>query len=477
MLADQLGIVARSPSELVEVLRADGRRAVLVLPGLHEAADAEGVAAWVHALAGVEQVRLLVEVVSGHPVLSQLSDAPAAVMDLDEPRWTDPLREAPVVDPARQAWRSVVGARDSPETDLGDPVAVCSADPVGVSTAYESAVGDHGGLRSAWLRAGQALVREQDPAVRALILRSALGDGSDPRVDAALASCAAGTPWEVVWRRTSGDIVPPWPGPVVALATTGGSWRGTAALADHSGVLRTVSLADAAPIGRLARRVPQATALCALPDGALWALDASGLLHIAQLPVHRPVSGLAALLDDVPGPAEQIRDVLAAVLARRPGTALAMTGRVAAVADGQGAVHSLECGGLGAGVTAAALHDGPVTALAAVDLPVGGGAEWTTLLYSGGFDGRVRLWAPGQEPMARPVVQRGCPVTALSAVRTADGLVLAVGWADGLIGYHRVDSGEVRAFRTGAEVSALAVTIEGSLVFGTRDRVCCLHPR
>ncbi|MCZ0981739.1 hypothetical protein O1L60_30285 [Streptomyces diastatochromogenes] len=87
--------------------------------------------------------------------------------------------------------------------DLSDPAAVCTADPLLVTTAYvtgaalagvpgtldgpepsarpgEGTADEHGGLRTAWMRAGQSLCREQDPTERALVLLAALGDGADP---------------------------------------------------------------------------------------------------------------------------------------------------------------------------------------------------------------------------------------------------------------------------------------------------------
>ncbi|MYS08828.1 hypothetical protein GTW71_20815, partial [Streptomyces sp. SID6041] len=81
----------------------------------------------------------------------------------------------------------------------------------------ESAAEDHGGLRPAWMRAGQSLCREQDPADRALVLLSALGDGADPRLRPALADLAQGSPWRLRWARHRGDLTPPWPGPVTVL--------------------------------------------------------------------------------------------------------------------------------------------------------------------------------------------------------------------------------------------------------------------
>ncbi|MEN8655703.1 hypothetical protein ABCR94_35305 [Streptomyces sp. 21So2-11] len=474
-LADQLGVPVRKLSHLVTALERDRRRTFIVLPDLHAAEDAPGLAELVIALAGVEHVRLVVEVRSGHPVLRSLGAAAPAVMDLDEAQWTETARYEPP--PATQD-RAPSAELPIPLPDLADPAAVCAADPVRIATGYELDDSPYGGLRAAWLRAGQSLLRDQLPANRALVLLTALGDGADPRLKPTLAQLAgAGASWELVWGRVYGDISPPWPGPVFAVAVGNGPLEGQILLSDHQGVLRTVALPDAVPTGRLTQRIPQTTALSALPDGTVWALDSQGSLHTQKLSAARPVSGLTALLDDGPTPVEQAADALTALLAQTSGTAMAATENLAAVADATGTVHTVTIGAPDAAPRTALLHEGPVTALAAVDLPLGESGPSVPLLYSGGADGRVRMWAPEQEPLTAPVAERSCPVVALSCAHTPVGLVLAVGWADGLVEYHRLDAGEMRPFRPGPPVSGLAATPDGHLVIGTDEAVFCLRPR
>lgn len=103
-LADLLGVAACTPAELVAAVAADPRRTVLAVAGLDAAGTptVPGVAARPHEgrliatrildpLLELPHVRVLVEG-SGyaHGVFEQV-DAPA-VLDLDEPTWTDPVR-------------------------------------------------------------------------------------------------------------------------------------------------------------------------------------------------------------------------------------------------------------------------------------------------------------------------------------------------------------------------------------------------
>ncbi|MYS09072.1 hypothetical protein GTW71_22145, partial [Streptomyces sp. SID6041] len=162
-IADHLGVVARSPGDLVHALATSearpAGRAVLLLTDLHAAAEPAALTDLIAELAGVGRVRLVVEARSGTPAPAALrTDRRVAVVDLDGD--TDaPGADAP--GPSR------------PLPDLSDPVAVCTADPLLVTTAYvtgaaaaglpgtldgpeeparpgESAAEDHGGLRPAW---------------------------------------------------------------------------------------------------------------------------------------------------------------------------------------------------------------------------------------------------------------------------------------------------------------------------------------
>ncbi|WP_175407244.1 WD40 repeat domain-containing protein [Streptomyces sp. TRM64462] len=253
------------------------------------------------------------------------------------------------------------------DIDLSDPEAVCAADPVRVTRAYEASPGDHGGLREAWLRAGQALVRHgQHPAGRALALLAALPEGADPRLAPALAARAEaeGTPWEVTGtRRASASVL-----------TTCGD--------------RLVVDED-----------PRVRAVACLADGDTeLRLDERGRL--------RPT-----------GPVPRLVRAVAATLATHPASALAAAGDTVVTGDRMGSLHAFSL----AGLHQSAAHSGRVTALAAA----GPGPR----VYSGGVDGTVRTWDPPRgAPAGRPLVRRGCPVVAVHAgpggvaVAWADGL-------------------------------------------------------
>ncbi|QGV77909.1 hypothetical protein [Streptomyces ficellus] len=368
-VANRLGVVAGTPAELLAALLAGPRRTVRVpLPPDHDL---------VRSLRGLGYVDVVAD------------EAPAP-----------PPPAAPV--------------------DLGDPAAVCAADPVLVTEAYEARPEPRGGLRPAWLRAGQSLVREQDPAQRALVLLAALDDGADPHVVRALTERAAGAPWRLV--DTSRERC-------AALTTT--------------------------PDGRLVVRGDRVLAVACPGDGRTLTLDERGRLHRA-------------------GPATRLTDAVAATLASHPATALAALDGTVLTGDRMGTVHAFSLTGL----DQSALHSGRVTALTATAPPVtgpGAGAPplaASVVAYSGGADGTVRAWRPGRPQGRRPVARRSCPVVALHAA----GGLLAVAWADGLAELRHLRTGRTVPFRPGPRVRAVAVTPGGSLVVGLDDAVLCLAP-
>ncbi|MER5965607.1 hypothetical protein [Streptomyces sp. NPDC002057] len=467
-IADRLGVVARSPGDLVHALAtSDARpagRAVLLLTDLHAAAEPAALTDLIAELAGVGRVRLVVEARSGTPAPATLrTDRRVAVVDLDG--------DAEPVDPAAPE-------RERPLPDLADPVAVCTADPLLVTTAYvtgsaaaglpgtldgpepparpgENAAEDHGGLRAAWMRAGQSLCREQAPSHRALVLLSALGDGADPRLRPALAALAEGSPWRLRWARHRGDLTPPWPGPVTVLGTAGGPLEGTLLVGDRTGAVRLLHEADASPAGRLAHTVPgRVTALAPAPDGTVLLLDDRGRLHAV-----RGAAPRAPYL-------ERLTEAVSATLARHPGTALAAIAGSVVVGDRLGSVHAFGLRGL----HQAASHSGRVTAVSAVD-------SETPFVCSGGVDGTVRLWTPGRDPRPAPLAERPSPVVSLHATETPHGPLVAAAWADGLVELHRPEGGRTLSFRPGPPVRAVAVTGAGSLLIGTDESLICLVPR
>ncbi|WP_344425068.1 hypothetical protein [Streptomyces lavendulocolor] len=379
-VANRLGVVAGTPAELFSVLLAGPRRTVrLPLPPDH---------------ALVRTLRPL-----GHLDLV-----------LDEPP------ELPGPPPAGSV-------------DLGDPAAVCAADPVRVTRAYEADPDPRGGLRPAWLRAGQSLLRDQDPADRALVLLAALDEGADPRTAAALTRGAAGSPWTLA--RSS---------------------------------RRPCTALTAAPDGRPVVREDRVLAVACLPDGTQAALDERGRLRLPG------------------GRAGRLADAVAATLASHPATALAAAGDSVLTGDRMGTVHAFSLTGL----EQAALHSGRVTALtatatapaAATATATASGAAPSPLpaaltVYSGGTDGTVRAWRPGRPPGRSALARRPCPVVALHAT----GPYLAVAWADGLAELRRLDTGGTAVFRPGPRIRAVAATADGTLVVGLDDTVLHLACR
>ncbi|WP_405456195.1 hypothetical protein OG786_04620 [Streptomyces sp. NBC_00101] len=496
-LADQLSVTARTPGALVDAVAGDGRRTVVVLPDLHAADGPEGVAELVLALAESDHVRLIVEVRSRTPAERALTEARCAVMDLDEARWTDPARYASW--PARPRQGAPKPAGPDPASapvapvDLDDPASVCTADPWQVSALYERSGDAHGGLRAAWLRAGASLTREQAAPERAGVLLTALGNDADPRLSAALARCAEGARWRVRWRCVAGDARPPWPGPARALAAGRGVLDGRLVVTDHQGTIRVLDGADASPVGRLAKSRPSCGALVVHEDGAVTILDAHGSLFTQRAAPGAGTAGLSALLYAGPSAHDRLLEAARAYAEGVAPTALAACDGVLAVADGAGTVHVLTDrsdrsdrrglsdgadGGNGPGVVTAALHRGPVTALAATGaLPAGLDAPSPPLVYSGGADGTVRVWAPHGESLATPVLARPCPVTALAVTTTGAGPLLATAWADGVVVHQAVAAGAApRVFRPGLRVNALALTAAGDMVLGTDESLMCLAP-
>ncbi|MFI9254784.1 WD40 repeat domain-containing protein [Streptomyces sp. NPDC053069] len=474
-LAEQLHVAARTPGELVTALAADERRTVIALPDLHATADVEAVTELALALMELPHVRLLVEVRSDSA--GTLTAVPSAVMDLDQPQWTDPGRYA-----AWAATRPADRHEPVPETlaaavDLDDPAAVCAADPWQVSVAYERSSDPHGGLRAAWLRAGASLTREQSPADRAVVLLSALGDDADPRLPGALAALTGGAAWQVVWRRVRGDVRPPWPGPARALSSGRGQLAGKLVVADHQSTVRLLGESDAAPSGRLPEPVQGVRAVAAASEGDVLILDGQGRLHTRHSPSAPRATGLAALLEDGPAPLERLAEA-AQVQLEDGAVALAFSEGLLAAGDATGRVHAFFEPDAEPGPFAARLHEGGVAAVAALHLTTPEGGPGIPLVYSGGYDGTVRVWSPGADPLASPVRSRPRPVTALAATPTDAGPpVLAIGWADGLVEHHTLDEeGTVRTYRPGAPVHALAVTRAGTLLIGTDERLVHLRP-
>ncbi|XIG74148.1 hypothetical protein C1N81_12625 [Streptomyces sp. SGAir0957] len=478
MLAQQLSIAARTPGELVAALSDDARRTLIVLPDLHAADSLKEVTELVQRLLELDQVRLIVECRSD--TAPQLGARPAAVMNLDDPQWTDTARHSawaasqarqPITADQAQQASAPVGA-----VDLSDPAAVCAAaEPWSVTARYERSGEAHGGLRAAWLRAGASLIRDQEPTDRALVLHAALGDDADPRLEGELSALAGDAAWRVRWSRVRGDFTPPWPGPARALAAGRGHLSGALVVADHQDTVRLLKGADATAVGRLPQPVAQPRAVAVRPDGTALLLDVHGHLHVQRGVSAPKPTGIAALLDTEPSLEERLLDAVGNRLKGVPATALACCETVIAVGDTEGAVLGFFAEEGGWSPRSVPLHEGAVTALAVVDLPDAHADAAVPLLYSGGADGRVRAWRTDAEPLPTAVAARRAPVTSLAVGHTDVGLALAIGWSDGLVEHRFLETAAVRTFRPGASVSALALLSDGGLVVGTDEALLCLQ--
>ncbi|MEU8761712.1 PQQ-binding-like beta-propeller repeat protein [Streptomyces sp. NPDC048659] len=433
-IASHLGVVAASPADLVHVLATTepGRtpRTILLLPALHEAAEPTRIAELLRDLATQGRIRIVVETRETTPEQAILTASRATVIDAEQ-------HEPPPSPPAQEEHLP----------DLSDPTAVVTADPYRVTAGYvREADDEHGGLRPAWLRAGQALCAAATPADRALALLTSLGDGADPRIAPALEEAARPAPWKVRWTRVTGDVTPPWPGPIAALAVQGG----TVLAADRTGTVHLLNAADAHPRGRLVHPVRgRVTALAPTPDGTVLLLDERGRLH--------PVPGTAPR----PPYLQRLTEAVAATLTRHPGTALAAIQGSVIVGDRLGSVHAFGLTGL----HQAAPHSGRVTAVAAVE-------SETPFVCSGGIDGTVRRWIPGEDPDPTPLAERPSPVVALHAAETPYGPFVAMAWADGTVQLHGPEGN--RTFRPGPPVRAVAVTPDAALLIGMDESLTLL---
>ena len=530
-IAAQLGLPAATEAELLAALAADGRPTVICVPGLNRAADPARLAGrLLRPLLELPQVRLVVEAPTGSAEAAVLGgDVPQAVLDLDDPAWTDRagfdrwcLRAgadpAAYPDPgaalggpaepvpkglAELAGRIPAGPDGGPDL-LGageellsdfwtaaaregaagrlqaDPLLLVLADPVAVTAALE---GEAGVVAEAWHDAGPALIGQGDRARRAAILRTRLLG-----VDRAGADRLAVLPadWAGQWARWRSDES--WPGPVAALAAGHGRYAGQLLAADPAGAVRVLRAADGRPIGLLPVPGPRPLrALAVLPGGAVVLLDATGGLELLPPDVLAAgsdadgpaVRGLSSAAPPAPGTADAQDRALDAALAalhgaagRRPTALAAAPGTAPAVGDATGSVYRFQDGV----VLAERLHAGPVTALAAAAL--GGGSPSGSgflALVSGGADGAVRLWGPGSAPAPEPAERRDGPVTAVAVAGGPAGPVVAAAWADGLVRVRLLaDPGARWELRLGSPVGALALVGE-SLLLGMPDGLAAVR--
>ncbi|MFI9120120.1 hypothetical protein ACIGW0_12110 [Streptomyces bikiniensis] len=504
LAADHLGLAARAPGELCTAVAEDKRRTVLVLCDLHHSRAPDAIVdQLIRPLLRCGHVKLVVESRTGAPCTDQLLGhvRQSAVMDLGRPRWTDHdgfRRWALAVDPAAEPERLyplpglLVRPEQQPATPPDDDLlpftaeSVVRADPHAVTawldqrpTTAERA----SDLGRAWLRAGQSLCAADAASTRALTLLAALDSNAAADVRRPLHDMARPEPWRVVHTSTREGTGSGWPGPVTALCAGAARHAGQVLCAGHLGDVRLLDRADSTVTGRLtsSRNRPAAAVLC-LTDGTVVAVDDfGGVSLVGEAPRNR--EGLQALLEPDTDRWTQLRQAALTLPERMAAATLTTAASLpdgAAFGDSSGHVHALSLKGDDVEPTSRMLHDGPVTALAGLALEGAGPA----LLYSGGVDGRVRVWSPGAPPMPEPLLHRPSSVVDLSA-STGEGhsAELAVAWADGLVQYVDLVGGVTLPFRPGPPVRAVCCVRTGTgeprIVIGMDDCVTTLvpHPR
>ncbi|WP_033817884.1 hypothetical protein [Kitasatospora sp. MBT63] len=464
LLGRLLELPARTPEELLAALAEDDRPTVICVPDLARALDPDRlVAGLLDPLLRSPQVRLVVE--GGAEAVGGFTEvADPAVLDLALEQWTDRARftawcATAGADPAR--YPSPGAALGGPHEPAGpppgphpaellaDPRLLAHEDPVAVAAALGELPGT---LPELWRATGAALVGERDPAVRAAVLRTRLIGLDGPAADR-LAEPDA--PWHCVWAMWPNSAFG-WPGPVSSLALGAGSYAGQLLLADPGGTVRTVDAASGRPLARVPAPGPEPLrGLTVTPGGSVVLLDARG---------HGLVVPSAAEADSRPGEALAELQALAgggpSAVAAVPG----LPGALPALGDERGTLHWRDPDGR---VSAAALHQGPVTALA------GAFADGRPVLVSGGFDGAVRLWRPGSGDPAEVLERRAREVAAVAADATGEGLTVAAAWADGLVRLWRPGAPPLD-LRLGSPVWALALAGE-LLVLGTADGIAAVR--
>ncbi|MFC6880075.1 MULTISPECIES: WD40 repeat domain-containing protein [Actinomadura] len=360
---------------------------------------------------------------------------------------------------------------------VSDPGCLAHADPVAVTAAIDAVQADGPWpLRNAWRSAGPALVRMPGGAARASALRLAALRNGDRDLANAFAQHAAGAQWGPRWisARPADPSADHWSGPVEALARTAADHDGERGApgaeserggpgpelmaAGANGAFHAFDLESGRPAGRVPGETARIRDLVPFPDGAVLHLDDHGGLGVTRPSGARSrAEHLGGLLNAAPAGGGDLdaKAVLATLTSSGPAvpTALGADERVATVAlgDRTGAVTAWTFDAPAGPPPSCDLHTGPVTAVACVSLPGG------RLVVSGGSDGTVRLWIPGEPPMPEAAARRDCPVTAVAAAVVAGRPLVAAGWADGELHFWDLETGGDAALRPGGTVGALVL--------------------
>jgi hypothetical protein len=354
---------------------------------------------------------------------------------------------------ARHAVRAGSGAQL-----LADAPLLVRAAPATAAFALDSVPEEvrESALGQAWDQAGPALTALGGPAGRAAALQLYLTD-RDPGVRQLLSTVAGKAP-HIVWTRWS---------PAAAMTLGQGPYAETLLTLGSDGQIHEICLADGWAVGRPRPfRSTLPVAFSCTMDGDLLALGRGGHLRVV------PPAG--DLPEQVSFPAR-----VAGIIAKTFGDTLTALAPLyvyppspgLGVGDTSGHVHWFRTFDQGIR-SPEALHQGPVTAVAVTSLA----AERELLLLSGGSDGRVRAWIRGREPLPSPVEARPCPVTAIAAADTPQGLLFVTAWTDGFVRVGRLNGADAATdLQLGSPVRSAAVIQDGRVVLATDDGLLCLR--
>ncbi|MFI0450854.1 hypothetical protein [Actinomadura sp. 6N118] len=406
------------------------------------------------------------------------------------------------------------GTADRMLADLG---CVVHSDPLAVTAVIEAAGGDlTRRLAAAWDAAGPALAATQEPAERAALLRLCALQRQDNALAEGLAPHAARSPWSVRWAAarpadpaaarpadpTAGQSAGPaseradpataepagpaaesadraagrWTGPVTALTSGPGEGAAPLLAASADGTLHVLAR-DGSPIGRIPNSTPALWGLVAFDDGAVMHLDPHGVLELStRRKAQSRAEEIGNLLnlggDTATETAVQPGAVHALITSQEAElTALGADREITRLLLGErnGTVQSWLLDDGPPTVVTTKLHDGPVTAVTCLRGPYGG-----HLVISGGADGAVRFWSPGEAPPPDPADLREGAVTALTAALADSRPVVVVGWNDGDIHLWDLATGNDAFLRLGFAATALLLDADGTLFVGGAEGIVAL---
>jgi len=492
-LGRQLGYGPLSPDRLLERLTADPRPLLLLVPDLHLAgrgpadrptADPAALTEeLLLPLLRLPQTRAVVEVGD-----TDLLDAWAGAESIDvgdTPHGSfvppelvlggeDLIARVPRTDDGRPRWDlATEAAREhaldqallSPDTGhtvralLADPGFLVHGSPVSLAACLaDERIPAPRGLRQVWQEAAPQLSDiEHGTGQRAALLHTA-ALGASPDLAAYLLPLAEQHLFTAVWARPVAAVT--------ALASTPGD-GGELLAADPLGGL---TLLDPTT-GRSTTAVVSPST--ARPDGIAVRRDRSLLLLTdtgALRPVTTDTEGTAA---GVLGHIAAHHGHLTLRQPRRRPTALGQCPRTGTtvVGDEQGSVHVWALETYHPTPHSQDLHNAPVTAVTCLTLS----DDRHTLVMSAAMDGTVRLWATSAGPMPEPVERRPALVTAMTAVDSADGPVLAVAWNDARAHLWHVPTGRVRAIPLLVRCRALALSPDLRLTIAGPDGTYALR--